>query len=417
MEQFVPHKSPKPGRCSRIALATTSRIRPMPVPTAAEDDDGDECNSEDSEAAEPNRSRRPNRRKVRRQQSPSCCHQISWPMIIMAATGMAVVVAFMGATVLHSMRQRARPVFHGVRSLPTDPPLYPPPSPSSPLRPPPSHPPLPFQSPPELPSPSPPPPPMPASPSPSPLWPPPWPPGVEADIVQSLNTRYKQGTASGDLVQAGILVHQFDDTEGGEAPWLPCPPTRWCADIGDRVSASLISAKLPYLFKEGGAGMILTPSKAEVRCSYFADGGTMSKRCGPDAPEGCVPGCCDNEGKPNWCEDVSASSQAIYQCAFRPEDFGAMLMHHEMRPGMYNEVVVDPTRWSAETTEAFYFVRPKLSEYPLSKERREEVEGFESFARFVHRKFHERYGVGTLAPLVRLELEPELGRQPFTRVA
>ena len=92
-------------------------------------------------------------------------------------------------------------------------------------------------------------------------------------------------------------------------------------------------------------------------------------------------------------------------------------MHHEMRPGMYNEVVVDPTRWGSDTTEAFYFVRPKLSEYPLSKERRKEVEGFESFARFVHRQFHERYGAAALAPLVQLELEPETGRQPFTRVA
>lgn len=246
--------------------------------------------------------------------------------------------------------------------------------------------------------------------------------------MQALNERYQQGRPSADLSEAGILVHQFDDTESGDEPWLPCPPTRWCADIGDRVSASLISAKLPFLFKEGGAGMILTPQKAEIRCSYFADGGTMPKRCGPEPPETqrfsdgrtfteCVPGCCDISGNPNWCEDVSQNSQTIYQCAFRPEDLNAMLVHHEMRPGMYNEVIVDPTRWGADTTEAFYFVRPKRSEFPMTKARQAEVEGYESFAREVHKKFHEHYGQGTVAPLVALELQPEAGRPAFTRVA
>ena len=187
-------------------------------------------------------------------------------------------------------------------------------------------------------------------------------------------------------------------------PWLRCEAPKWCADIGDRISASLINRKLPYLFKEGAAGMILTPNEADIRCSYFADGGTMPKRCGPDAVDGCIPGCCDVSGKPNWCTDVRIDSQTVYQCAFRPSDLDAMMRHHEIRPGSYNEVIVDPTRWGASTTQAFYFVQG--------------ASGAEDFARDVHRRFHEHYGLGTRSvPLVRLELQPPQGHPALTRVA
>lgn len=68
----------------------------------------------------------------------------------------------------------------------------------------------------------------------------------------------------------------------------------------------------------------------------------MSKIC--DAPhkqrhEGCVAGCCDYEGRPNWCEDVSLESQSVYGCAFKPTDLKAMVRHHEKRVSStgYNE--------------------------------------------------------------------------------
>lgn len=228
--------------------------------------------------------------------------------------------------------------------------------------------------------------------------------------------RYEQGHASADLSVAGVLVHQFDDTEDGDKPWLPCPPNRWCRDIADRISASLISRKLPYLFKEGGAGMILTPATAKIRCSYFADGGTLPKRCRRDSPPGCVPGCCDTKGNPDWCADVRSESQTVYQCAFWPKDLGAMLRHHEMRPGSYNEVMVDPSNWGAATTQAFYFVKQKGRPL-MTPERRQEVAGFEAMARSAHRRFHATYRHAVIAPLVQLELEPENGHPPFTRIA
>ena len=192
----------------------------------------------------------------------------------------------------------------------------------------------------------------------------------------------------------------FDDTEADE-PWLPCRAPRWCADIGDRISASIVSKRLPFVYHEGRTGMILTPSRARVRCSYFGDGGTMPKRC--HGQRGCVPGCCDTNGEPNWCADVRLESQAVYQCAFRPEKLDAMLRHHELRrsQGKYNEVILDPSGWSAETVEAFFFVA------------RDGTSGEEA-ARRVHGAFHARHPDAAV-PLVRLELGS--ASQPLVRVA
>ena len=96
-----------------------------------------------------------------------------------------------------------------------------------------------------------------------------------------------------------------------------------------------------------------------------------------------------------------------------------MLQHHEMRKGSYNEVVVDPTDWAADTLEAFYFVKKKPKK-PDEKQKNGKLKAddddFEGFARDVHKQFHAKYGA-VLAPLVQLELEPENGRPAFVRVA
>lgn len=161
--------------------------------------------------------------------------------------------------------------------------------------------------------------------------------------------------------------------------------------------------------------MILAPSAAQIRCSYFADGGTMSKKCQFPPQTGCVPGCSDNGGNPNWCRDVRPQSEAVYQCAFKASDLGAMLVHHEQRPFAYNEVVVDPTSWTAANIrhyiEAFYFLKPP----PPTKGK--VVQSDEVPARDLHRRFHERYGADVTVPLVRLELHPPPGRAPFVRIA
>lgn len=229
----------------------------------------------------------------------------------------------------------------------------------------------------------------------------------------------------------------FDGTEDDE-PWLPCRAPRWCAHFGDRMSATLINRRLPYVFKEGALGMVLSSSKTKIRCSFFADGGTMTRFCTPMSPKGCEPGCSNIDGGDAWCKDVALESETVYGCAFRPKDFGAMMQHHEMRPGSFNEVVVDPTSWSGDAPdppdaiEAFFFIRDPEAEAEhafrigtgpnpylvLSSGRRslarKKARDGEDEARKIYGRFQRRYPHARV-PLVRLELD-HLER-PFTRVA
>ena len=150
----------------------------------------------------------------------------------------------------------------------------------------------------------PPPPPSPPAPSPpppfppSPGFPPPRMPGPDTTaLLHRINNRFALGHASSNLSLAGVLMHQFDGTTDPTHPWLPCPPQQWCNAFSDRISASLINRRIPFLFKEGGVGIILAPSKTKLRCSYFGDGGTMPRRCGPRPAKGCEPGCCSVQGQ------------------------------------------------------------------------------------------------------------------------
>ena len=79
----------------------------------------------------------------------------------------------------------------------------------------------------------------------------------------------------------------------------------------------------------------------------------------------------------------------------------AMLRHHELRPGAFNEVVIDPGTWSADTVDAFYFIRNQMHDG-------------EAAARKVHNSFHARHPHAAV-PLLHIELA-SLAR-PFTRVA
>ena len=96
------------------------------------------------------------------------------------------------------------------------------------------------------------------------------------------------------------------------------------------------------IFNANAAGLLLSPGATGVFCAYFADGGTMNKFCHPPAPAGCVPGCVAGNAPSEWCraEDAMDPSAPIYNCAWRPEDFGVMLRHHQQWPYTYNEVRV-----------------------------------------------------------------------------
>ena len=96
--------------------------------------------------------------------------------------------------------------------------------------------------------------------------------------------------------------------------WEPCPPTSWCEKYNDRLPASLINRRLPYVYQQNG-GLVISPQRRHVFCSYFHDGGTMQKFCAKDgsAPEGCVPGCSDKDtSQPNWCEELSKMTLLLF---------------------------------------------------------------------------------------------------------
>ena len=252
--------------------------------------------------------------------------------------------------------------------------------------------------------------------------------------LASLNARFVQGQPSSNASQAGVLIRMFDrdDTESDE-PWLPCRAPRWCASLGNRMITSLVSMRLPHVSKEGSLGMVLSAAHSRIRCSFFADFGTMRRVCAADSPPGCEPGCCDSYGRPNWCGDPASEGKEIYGCAFRPSDLNAMLRHHQLQAKpVANNVVIDPTSWvlDSHTTapvaiEAFFFIRdpeaeaehafresfrPSPGRSLASKTPRDG----EAKAREIHARFLRRYP-STPVPLLRLELN-QLER-PFTRVA
>ena len=301
---------------------------------------------------------------------------------------------------------------------PSPPPLHPSPSmphlppPPPPPPPPPSRPPSPSPPPPNRPpSPSP-PPPLPPSPRPppSPPAPPPAPPPPPV-TAEYLSARFAGGRASNDLAEAGVLVHTFDMTETADTQnhvWEPCPPTSWCSKYNDRLPASLINARLPYVYQQNG-GLVISPQRRHVACSYFHDGGTMQKFCtredspagqaGRPIPKGCVPGCADKDtSEPNWCDvrTMTWASGELYNCAWRPSQTELMLQHHFQQPESYNEVVVDANEWRRHlpaTLEAIFYTHDA------------------SRARQVHAQFLRAYP-GAWVPLLKLNVHG--GHRAFT---
>jgi hypothetical protein len=132
-----------------------------------------------------------------------------------------------------------------------------------------------------------------------------------------LNHLFKQGKPSNDLESAGLMVHCFDDTEGFEQPWTPCN-SGFCRKSSQWWSGSIINQKLRSVF--GDSGLIMTPSKVELLCSYDADSGTLYNGCAGKGPE-----------------------------FHGPQDTEGMLLQHVGRGGGgYNEVVINSKRFVEE---------------------------------------------------------------------
>ena len=169
----------------------------------------------------------------------------------------------------------------------------------------------------------------------------------------------------GDGGTAGTAGGAGGDGEGGNgegagganADATPAAPMPWCANIADRMSASMVNRDVHLTFSTAGAGVIIDPREVEVLCSYFYDGGTMAKLCDPPGvSRRCVPGCYA-EGSENavWCDPPDA----IYQCAMKPDMLGTMMTEHKIRRHTYNEVVVGTRAWARNppaTIEAIFYM-------------------------------------------------------------
>ena len=145
-------------------------------------------------------------------------------------------------------------------------------SPPSPWPPPPPVPPCIILAPPQAPPPSTPSP----SPSPSPTPPstPPSPPPrmlTHDEQCAVLNDRFEHAHPSNSLLEAGVLVRQFDTLDDATKPWRACPATghnNWCYKFSDRWAASIITprARMMYYGIEGIGGLVLAPT-LELFCA------------------------------------------------------------------------------------------------------------------------------------------------------
>ena len=145
-------------------------------------------------------------------------------------------------------------------------------SPPSPWPPPPPVSPCMFLAPPQAPPPSTPSPPP--SPSPTPPSTPPSPPPrmlTHDEQCAVLNDRFEHAHPSNSLLEAGVLVRQFDTLDDATKPWRACPATghnNWCYKFSDRWAASIITprARMMYYGIEGIGGLVLAPT-LELFCA------------------------------------------------------------------------------------------------------------------------------------------------------
>ena len=235
-------------------------------------------------------------------------------------------------------------------------------------------------------------------------------------LVDHLNTRFEVGHASEDVFECGVLVHQVDSLDDGRdaALWEPCPRRgEWCSPYSDRMAATMINAKLPFLYSHDSPGFILSED-VSIRCSFPRDGNSMAKVCDEEDDEDeCVPGCfthgagCKDHGEScyesmkSMIEAHEKHHQANNQCVPKGQ-------HDPSNLCQYNEVVLDGTarRWKAKL--------PRIIDavfFPAGKG--------EHLAREIHADFLKAYKLNAMqVPLVKLDLSrSNANARPFVLVA
>jgi len=100
----------------------------------------------------------------------------------------------------------------------------------------------------------------------------------EGQIVGWARKLFYEGEASNSLAKAGLLIHCFDESEEPPGMFKPCV-SGWCKKqhFDSWWSASIINSKQPNTF--GDSGLLLSPTKNLVNCSFVDDVGTMRTGC------------------------------------------------------------------------------------------------------------------------------------------
>mgnify|MGYP004170764409 CR=1 FL=1 len=255
----------------------------------------------------------------------------------------------------------------------------------------------------------------------------PLPPTV-ASVIGLLNERFRAGVASNDLAATGLLLHQFDsmdDPDPQGQPWVPGAgkPVFEGYPSGDRVSATLVNAQMKAepapqahripMYSLSLAGIILSPERNTLKCSFAFDAGTLERTC-LEPSETCIPGCTHPSlrGHPAlWCE----RNNHRWPCAWRPSDLHQMLeVREELRTlgrkpegkfwddhKFYDELVFDSKVFTAQlpgSMEAVFF----LEGADCGAER--DGPKCEVYARSAHANIKREFGLTDVQlPLVRLD--------------
>jgi hypothetical protein len=235
--------------------------------------------------------------------------------------------------------------------------------------------------------------------------------GVQRRLVDILNERFMNGRPSDVMREAGVIVHQFDDSgfdtstrrlrEGGVAqwsPWTPCPVGQWCSKFGDRFSVSVINARVPFAFNEYNGGLLINPEVAHegTFCAWATDARSFrsARSCLPNGThfrwgdgaqlferrEGCIPGCVNgvagqledwdtvmhDQLSPTWCSPDAPDGW----CPWHPEHLKRMLEQQERgflntdcaqnNGCRYNEIVLNSSVWEDQlphTVEAIFHLK------------------------------------------------------------
>ena len=274
---------------------------------------------------------------------------------------------------------------------------------------------------------------------------PPAPPPIQTPcpLCARLNERWGAGRPTGNWSDAGVLVHVLDGDgitmhgfDGGPPDLNDPLKHAWTSNTaawkgGDRLSASLINARHPDVFRclngcldaageqmRDLPGLVLSPSDSVVRrisCMTWHDAGSLNYNCRPLTTPGCVGGCPREDQwhatrYERWARD-ELESMMLQQDEFM--QWGACRTLRDdcddasfaAVGGFYNEIIIDKWRdpWEPELQQMIeaVFVAPMASMSSMA------------YARAVHNAVVER--LGFRVPLLFYDASCTDGN-PFTLV-